>query len=45
LRLITDPKTAFVSQETTGTVDGAKKSSTLYYEVGWTNGKPHVPVA
>ncbi|GAA4628636.1 hypothetical protein GCM10023196_045850 [Actinoallomurus vinaceus] len=45
VRLIIDPKTAFVLQETTGTVDGTKASSTLYYEVGWTNGKPHVPAA
>ncbi|MEV0407234.1 CU044_5270 family protein [Actinoallomurus sp. NPDC050550] len=42
--LIIDPKTAFVLQETTGTVD-TKTSSTLYYEVGWTNEEPHVPSA
>ncbi|GAB3966956.1 hypothetical protein GCM10029978_033260 [Actinoallomurus acanthiterrae] len=42
--LIIDPKTAFVLQETTESV-GGKMSSTLYYEVGWTNEKPHVPSA
>jgi hypothetical protein len=41
--LIIDPTTAFVLQESSGSVDGTKKSSTVYLEVGWTNGRPHVP--
>lgn len=45
LHLVIDPKTAFVLQETSGTMDGAKRSSRVYLEVGWTDEKPHAPTA